>query len=282
MKRVGLGRGLDALFASEDSTAGTMREIPVDLLQRGRYQPRGLISESSLQELAESIRHQGVVQPIVVRAVGGGRYEIVAGERRWRAAQIAGLTQIPAVVRDCGDEQALAIGIIENIQRQDLNPLEEALALQRLLDEFGLSHEALAASLGRSRAAISNQLRLLRLAAAIHPHVESGALSAGHARALLTLDEAQQQALAERVVRENLSVRATEKLVQKALKPPAPPPEADPNRAALAALIQSSLGLGVDLRPCGQGGELRIRWENPEQEAMLLQRLGVTLDENEI
>ncbi len=282
MKRVGLGRGLDALFANEDSAAGTMREIPVDLLQRGRYQPRGLIAEDSLQELADSIRHQGVVQPIVVRGVGGGRYEIIAGERRWRAAQIAGLTQIPAVVRDCGDEQALAIGIIENIQRQDLNPLEEAQALQRLLDEFGLSHEALAATLGRSRAAISNQLRLLRLSAALHPYVENGTLSAGHARALLTLNEPQQQTVAERVVRQNLSVRATEKLVQKVQNPPPQHPQPDPDSAALAALIQASLGLGIDLRPHGQGGELRIRWENPEQEAMLLQRLGVNLNDNEI
>lgn len=281
MKRVGLGRGLDALFASEDSGAGSMREIPLDLLQRGRYQPRGVIAESSLQELAESIRHQGVVQPIVVRAVGGGRYEIIAGERRWRAAQLAGLSKIPAVVRDCSDEQALAIGIIENIQRQDLNPLEEAQALQRLLDEFGLSHEALAGTLGRSRAAISNQLRLLRLCPALHRHVESGALSAGHARALLTLSDERQKLLAERVVRENLSVRVTEKLAQKDLNPPPPPPEADPNTTALTALIQSSLGLGVDLRSRGQGGELRIRWESPEQEAMLLQRLGVSLDNDE-
>lgn len=281
MKRVGLGRGLDALFANEDSGTGSMREIPVDLLQRGRYQPRGVIAEESLQELAESIRHQGVVQPIVVRAVGGGRYEIIAGERRWRAAQLAGLTQIPAVVRDCGDEQALAIGIIENIQRQDLNPLEEALALQRLLDEFGLSHEALAGTLGRSRAAISNQLRLLRLCPALHPHVESGALSAGHARALLTLSDERQKVLAEKVVQENLSVRATEKLAQKDLNPPAPLPEPDPNMAALVALIQSSLGLGVDLRARGQGGELRIRWESPEQEAMLLKRLGVSLNDDE-
>jgi len=281
MKRVGLGRGLDALFATEDSGSGSMREIPVDLLQRGRYQPRGVIAEESLQELAESIRHQGVVQPIVVRAVGGGRYEIIAGERRWRAAQLAGLTQIPAVVRDCGDEQTLAIGIIENIQRQDLNPLEEAQALQRLLDEFGLSHEALAGTLGRSRAAISNQLRLLRLCPALHPHVESGALSAGHARALLTLSDERQRVLAEKVVRENLSVRATEKLAQKDLNPPAPLPEPDPNAAALIALIQSSLGLGVDLRAHGQGGELRIRWESPEQEAMLLKRLGVSLNDDE-
>ncbi len=258
-----------------------MREVPVDLLQRGRYQPRGLISEESLEELVASIRSQGVVQPIVIRAIGGGRYEIVAGERRWRAAQLAGLAHIPAVVRECSDEQALAIGIIENIQRQALNPLEEALALQRLLDEFGLSHEALAESLGRSRAAISNQLRLLRLCSDLHIHVENGALSAGHARALLTLTDERQVRLADRVVREALSVRATERLVQAESRVKPPKAEPDPNIAALSARISARLGLSVDLRAQGRGGELRIRWDDPEQEAVLFQRLGVSLDDDE-
>ena len=283
MKRVGLGRGLDALFASEGTAGGAMREVPVDLLQRGRYQPRGLISEESLEELVASIRSQGVVQPIVIRAIGGGRYEIVAGERRWRAAQLAGLAHIPAVVRECSDEQALAIGIIENIQRQALNPLEEAQALQRLLDEFGLSHEALAESLGRSRAAISNQVRLLRLCPDLHPHVENGALSAGHARALLTLPDERQVRLADRVVREALSVRATERLVQAEGRVTPPPPKAgpDPNIAALSARISARLGLSVDLRAQGRGGELRIRWDDPEQEAGLFQLLGLSLDDDE-
>ena len=282
MKRVGLGRGLDALFASEGGAGAAMREVPLDVLQRGRYQPRGLISAESLEELTASIRSQGVVQPIVIRAIGGGRYEIVAGERRWRAAQLAGLSHIPAVVRECSDEQALAIGIIENIQRQALNPLEEAQALQRLLDEFGLSHEALAESLGRSRAAISNQLRLLRLCPDLHPHVENGALSAGHARALLTLPDGRQVQIAERVVREALSVRATERLVQAEGRVKAPKAEPDANVAALSARIAARLGLPVDLRAQGRGGgELRIRWENPEQEAALFQCLGVSLDDDE-
>ena len=258
-----------------------MREVPVDLLQRGRYQPRGLISEESLEDLAASIRSQGVVQPIVIRAIGGGRYEIVAGERRWRAAQLAGLAHIPAVVRECSDEQALAIGIIENIQRQALNPLEEAQALQRLLDEFSLSHEALAESLGRSRAAISNQLRLLRLCPDLHPHVENGALSAGHARALLTLSDERQVRLADRVVREALSVRATERLAQAEGRVKPSKAEPDPNIAALSARIGARLGLSVDLRAQGRGGELRIRWDEPEQEAVLFQRLGVSLDDDE-
>ncbi|MCK9188080.1 ParB/RepB/Spo0J family partition protein [Acidithiobacillus sp.] len=281
MKRVGLGRGLDALFASEEAVRGAMRDVPIDLLQRGRYQPRGLISDDSLEELAASIRSQGVVQPIVIRTIGGGRYEIIAGERRWRAAQLAGLAHIPAVVRECSDEQALAIGIIENIQRQALNPLEEAQALQRLLDEFGLSHEALAESLGRSRAAISNQLRLLRLCPDLHLHVENGALSAGHARALLTLSEERQVRIADRVVREALSVRATERLVQAEGRVKPPQAESDPNIAALSARIGARLGLSVDLRAQGRGGELRIRWDDPEQEAVLFQRLGVSLDDDE-
>jgi len=281
VKRVGLGRGLDALFASEGNAGGAMREVPVDLLQRGRYQPRGLISEESLEELAASIRSQGVVQPIVIRAIGGGRYEIIAGERRWRAAQLANLSHIPAVIRECSDEQALAIGIIENIQRQALNPLEEAQALQRLLDEFGLSHEALAESLGRSRAAISNQLRLLRLCPDLHRHVENGALSAGHARALLTLPDGRQVRLAEKVVREALSVRATERLVQAEGRAKAPKAEPDPNIAALSARIAAHLGLSVELRAQGRGGELRIRWDDPEQEAGLFQLLGVSLDDDE-
>ncbi|MFA7496364.1 MAG: ParB/RepB/Spo0J family partition protein [Acidithiobacillus sp.] len=281
MKRVGLGRGLDALFASENSGTAAMREMPVDLLQRGRYQPRRSMNTDSLQELADSIRQQGILQPILIRSVGEGRYEIIAGERRWRAAQLAGLSQVPVIVRTCSDEQALAIGIIENIQRQDLNPLEEAQALQRLLEEFSLSHEALAESLGRSRAAISNQLRLLRLSPALHVHVENGGLSAGHARALLTLPEERQRLLAERVVRESLSVRATERLAQADSRAVAPKPENDPNIAALAAQIRAQLGLGIDLRARGQGGELRIRWEDAEQEAMLFRRLGVSLDDHE-
>ncbi|MBU2807498.1 ParB/RepB/Spo0J family partition protein, partial [Acidithiobacillus ferrooxidans F221] len=191
------------------------------------------------------------------------------------------LSHIPAVVRECNDEQALAIGIIENIQRQALNPLEEAQALQRLLDEFGLSHEALAESLGRSRAAISNQLRLLRLCPDLHPHVENGALSAGHARALLTLPDGRQVQIAERVVREALSVRATERLVQAEGRIKAPKAEPDANVAAFSARIAARLGLPVDLRAQGRGGELRIRWENPEQEAALFQCLGVSLDDDE-
>ncbi|MHB8249580.1 MAG: ParB/RepB/Spo0J family partition protein [Acidithiobacillus sp.] len=278
MKRVGLGRGLDALFASDADSARPMREIPLDLLQRGRYQPRSYMDAEALAALAASIRSQGVVQPIVVRGVGGGRYEIIAGERRWRAAQMAGLAGIPAIVRECSDEQALALGLIENIQREALNPLEEAQALQRLLNEFALTHEDLAEKLGRSRAAISNQLRLLRLPQAVHRHLENGALSAGHARALLALPAEVQVAAVERVLREDLTVRATERLAREMAKAPKPAKARDPNIIALEAEIAAVLGLAATVIPRARGGELRLSWDDPEQGEALLARLGVRIN----
>ena len=278
MKRVGLGRGLDALFASDADSARPMREIPLDLLQRGRYQPRSYMDAEALAALAASIRSQGVVQPIVVRGVGGGRYEIIAGERRWRAAQMAGLAGFPAIVRECSDEQALALGLIENIQREALNPLEEAQALQRLLNEFALTHEDLAEKLGRSRAAISNQLRLLRLPQAVHRHLENGALSAGHARALLALPAEAQVAAAERVLREELTVRATERLAREMAKAPKPAKARDPNIIALEAEIAAVLGLAATVIPRARGGELRLSWDDPEQGEALLARLGVRIN----
>ncbi|MHB0888363.1 ParB/RepB/Spo0J family partition protein [Acidithiobacillus sp.] len=282
MKRVGLGRGLDALFASDADSARPMREIPLDLLQRGRYQPRSYMDAEALAALAASIRSQGVVQPIVVRGVGGGRYEIIAGERRWRAAQMAGLAGIPAIVRECSDEEALALGLIENIQREALNPLEEAQALQRLLHEFALTHEDLAEKLGRSRAAISNQLRLLRLPEAVHRHLENGALSAGHARALLALPAEAQVAAAERVLREDLTVRATERLARGMARGmargPKPASARDPNIIALEAEIAAVLGLAATVIPRARGGELRLSWDDPEQGEALLALLGVRIN----
>ena len=181
-----LGRGLDALLGSyEPSTADKdeLRQIPLDLLRRGKYQPRTHMDAQALEELAASIRAQGVVQPIVVRALGSGDYEIVAGERRWRAAQLAGLETIPAVVRKIPDEAAIAIALIENIQREDLNPIEEASALQRLIDEFGMTHQQVAEAVGRSRAAVTNLLRLLTLQADVREMLEKAQMDMGHARA---------------------------------------------------------------------------------------------------
>ena len=220
-KRRSLGRGLEALLSTpgtvQVSADGELKELPLDLLQKGRYQPRLDMREEALAELAESIRAQGVVQPIVVRKLASkaGRYEIIAGERRWRAAQMAGLDTIPSVVRDIPDIAAVAVALIENIQREDLNPLEEARALKRLIDEFTVTHEEAAEAVGRSRVAVSNLLRLLELPQEVKDMVEGRDLGMGHARALLGLPTpAEQVALARRVVRQGLSVRETEKLVQ--------------------------------------------------------------------
>jgi ParB family chromosome partitioning protein len=230
-KKKRLGRGLDALLskpvaevkaAAEAGHDGPLREIPVDLLQRGRYQPRLDIRQDSLEELANSIRAQGVVQPIVARPIGKTgdtqRYEIVAGERRWRAAQMAGLEAIPAVVRDIPDEAAIAMALIENIQREDLNPLEEARALDRLIREFDLTHGEAAEAVGRSRASVSNLLRLLDLSDKVKPMLEARQIEMGHARALLSIGDAvQQYDAARQVVRKGLSVRETERLVKRML-----------------------------------------------------------------
>lgn len=217
-KKRGLGRGLDALLSvglSETPTAdadSVFKQIPVDLLQRGRYQPRTDMHEDTLNDLAESIMAQGVVQPIVVRPISGGRYEIIAGERRWRATQLAGLDTIPAIVREASDEAAIAMALIENIQREDLNPLEEASALKRLIDEFEMTHQEVGEAVGRSRAAVSNLLRLLDLSVAVKPYLESGDLEMGHARALLPLSPELQLQAAQTIAKKGLSVRAAENL----------------------------------------------------------------------
>jgi len=229
-KKRGLGRGLEALLGEtkarpEPGTPAAreqLMQIPVDLLARGKYQPRVDMREESLADLADSIRVQGVIQPIVVRPIGAPvpgqpqRYEIVAGERRWRAAQMAGLHEIPAVLRRIDDEHAVALALIENIQREDLNPLEEALALSRLISEFGLTHQQAAEAVGRSRAAVSNLLRLLELPQAIRPMIENRELEMGHARALLSLPAAKQQSeVGALVAKKGLSVRETEALVRR-------------------------------------------------------------------
>ena len=216
-KKRGLGRGLDALLSSgiadaREEKADDLRELPVDLLQRGRYQPRMDMREESLADLADSIRAQGVVQPIVARPIGSGRYEIIAGERRWRAAQLAGLDEIPAVIRDVPDEAAVAMALIENIQRENLNPLEEANAIKRLIDEFEMTHQEAGEAVGRSRTAVSNLLRLLDLGVSVKPYLESGELEMGHARALLALSPEQQLQAAQIIVKRGLSVREAEAL----------------------------------------------------------------------
>jgi len=269
-KRRGLGRGLDALLgtarpADEGSgeqqrpapSEGDLRNLPVDLIRRGRYQPRLTINQESLEDLASSIRSQGVVQPIVVRRVGADTYEIIAGERRWRAAQLAGLHQIPAVIRDVPDEAAIAIALIENIQRENLNPIEEATALQRLIEEFGMTHQQAADAVGRSRAAVSNLLRLLTLEDEVKQLVDRGDLEMGHARALLALAGPAQRSVAQRVVAQALSVRETERMVRAMLNPQPARHAAEPdaNIRRLEEDLGERLGAHVQVmhQPRGKG-----------------------------
>ncbi len=263
-----LGRGLDALLskpaaetvaAADDAAAASgdaLKEIPVELLQRGQYQPRVDMRQDSLEELAESIKVQGVVQPIVARPIarkgGTQHYEIIAGERRWRAAQMAGLAEIPAVIRDVPDEAAIAMALIENIQREDLNPLEESRALSRLIEEFDLTHAEAAAAVGRSRASVSNLLRLQELSDKVKPFLEDRKLEMGHARALLGITNASQQHDAARqVVRKGLSVRETERLVRRLLdggKPKAAASAPAPNANIRRLEIEVSEKLGAKVR----------------------------------
>jgi ParB family chromosome partitioning protein len=279
-KKKGLGRGLDALLAGnsgEAGNAGELRTLAVEMLQPGKYQPRTRMDPGSLEELAESIRSQGIMQPILVREVGRGRFEIIAGERRWRAAQIAGLTEVPALVREIADEAALAMSLIENIQREDLNPLEEAAGVQRLIDEFGMTHEQAANAIGRSRSATTNLLRLLQLAEPVQEQLITGDLDMGHARALLTLPPADQIALANRVVAQGLTVRDTERMVARGGVSAQGPARAAPVSRDLARLeeeLSDLLGAAVSIQTRARGaGRLTIRFNDLDQLDGLIARL---------
>lgn len=283
-KKRGLGKGLEALLGSSASTIeagspatveeaeadGQLRKLPVDLLQRGVYQPRVDMHPDTLEELANSIRAQGVVQPIVVRPVSKGRYEIIAGERRWRAAQLAGLHEIPAVVRDVPDQAAMAMALIENIQREELNPMEEAMALHRLIEEFGLTHQETADAVGRSRASVSNLLRLLSLNEDIKRMVENGDLEMGHARALLALSGDLQSQVARTVAGKGLSVRETEKLVKRTLEHPAGEAKSekrvDPDIRRLEQDLGDRIGARVAIQHGAKGkGKLVIQYNSLDE-----------------
>jgi ParB family chromosome partitioning protein len=278
-KRKGLGRGLDALLGgaalapvAEGESGGELRQIPVDRVQRGKYQPRRDMHEEALKDLADSIRQQGVVQPIVVRPVGGERYEIIAGERRWRAAQMAGLEKVPAVVRDVPDRTAIAMALIENIQRADLNPLEEAEAMQRLISEFQMTHQQASEAVGRSRASVTNLLRLLELGRDVQEMVRQGALEMGHARALLALKGPAQIDAARRVVDKGLTVRDTEQLVRRRLKelsgdePVSKARRSDPNVSRLERQLTEKLGAKVVVEQGGKGkGRLVIHYTSLDE-----------------
>ena len=283
IKMKGLGRGLDALLSGSDKPHGDdQRNLPVERLKPGKYQPRTHMDQESLAELAASIKSQGVMQPILVRAVdstpGAERYEIVAGERRWRACQLAGLSEVPVLIRNIPDEQALAMALIENIQRENLNPLEEAQGLQRLIDEFGLTHQQAADAVGRSRPAASNLLRLLQLTAPVQDLLMTGQLDMGHARALLPIASGQQFGLAQRIVQKGLSVRETERLVQQLINPPKKSPEKNVDRDLLRLQEELSDGLGanVAIRSNKKGaGKLTIEFNGLDQLDGLIFRLRV-------
>jgi ParB family chromosome partitioning protein len=280
----GLGRGLDALLAGDDVAppqGEALRMLAVDRIRAGKYQPRTRMDAASLAELADSIRAQGVMQPILVRPIEGGRFEIIAAERRWRAAAQVGLVEIPALVRAVPDNAALALALVENIQREDLNPLEEAQGLARLIDEFGLTHDAAAKAVGRSRSAVSNLLRLNALAKPVQEYLLSGALEMGHARALLALPAPQQAAAATRVVNGSLSVRETERLVESLLTPAKragrrPKPGYDADTARLENALAEKLGAVVHIEPGRKGaGRVVIRYSTLEQLDGIVERLGV-------
>jgi ParB family transcriptional regulator, chromosome partitioning protein len=253
----GLGRGLDALLGGNERKARSdeesLQQLAVGSLRPGKYQPRTRMDEASLAQLADSIRARGVIQPIIVRPVDGGNYEILAGERRWRAARVAGLERVPAVVREVPDEAALGIGLIENIQREDLNPIEEANGLKRLIEEFKLTHDEVAQAIGRSRTGVTNLLRLLELAPAVQSMVQEGRIDMGHARALLALGKSRQVELAERIAHQGLSVRETERLVQAATAPPraarAGSQHLDADSRRLQEELAETLGAAVKLKP---------------------------------
>jgi ParB family chromosome partitioning protein len=275
----GLGRGLDALLGDDNPPARAedgLRNLKIDELQPGKYQPRSHMEQTALAELAESIKSQGVMQPILVRPLTAGRYEIIAGERRWRAARMAGLASVPALVKEIPDQQALAASLIENIQREDLNPLEEATGIQRLTQEFGLTHQAIAETLGRSRAAVTNLLRLLDLAPPVRELLAAGQIDMGHARALLALPIARQIELARETAHKGLTVREVEQRVAGALKPPEPrQPRADRDVTRLEEEWSDRLGTTVQIKPRGKrGGKLMLVYRSLDELELLLERLG--------
>jgi ParB family chromosome partitioning protein len=271
-KLKGLGRGLDALLAGDESTvseASSLMTVAVNQLRPGKYQPRTHMDQASLESLADSIKAQGIMQPIVVRKIAQDQYEIIAGERRWRASQLAGLAEVPVIVRDIPDEAALAMALIENIQRENLNPIEEANGIKRLIDEFEMTHEAAAQAVGRSRSAVTNLLRLQNLHANVQEMLMQSKLDMGHARALLGLDGANQLLAAEKIVQNNLSVRDAEQLVKQfsagkvaAIKKV----EKDRDVMRLQEELSQALGAVVIIDAANKGsGTHKIRYSNLDQ-----------------
>jgi len=277
-KAKGLGRGLDALLGGDEpARSDALATLPVAAIRPGRYQPRTKMDETALAELAASIRAQGLMQPVLVRPLDRDRYELIAGERRWRAAQLAGLHEIPALVREVPDEAALAMALIENIQREDLNPIEEASGLQRLVDEFRMTHEQAADAVGRSRSATTNLLRLLKLAKPVQQMLADGALDMGHARALLALDGARQIEAANRVAARGLSARETEALVARLVRGAGVRKRrrgSDRDLARLEEEVSERLGTSVEIRPSAKGrGRVIVHYASLDHLDQLLRKL---------
>jgi len=294
IKKKGLGRGLEALLGEKTqqaSPSGDINRLPLTALQAGKYQPRQKMEAGALQELAESIREQGVMQPLLVRLVSPGKYEIIAGERRFRAATIAGLKEVPVLVSSADDQAAAAMALVENMQREDLNPLEESQGLARLIEEFGFTHEQAAKAVGKSRSAITNLLRLAQLAKPVQAMLLAGDIDMGHARALLPLPGASQVALAQRISAQGLSVREAERMTAALViaggqigdkkaksKPGTSTPSADPDMQRLTQEIADLIGLSAQFVLKGKGGELRIRFSQFDELDSLLKKLGIAAD----
>jgi ParB family chromosome partitioning protein len=257
-----------------------LRALPLDVITPGPYQPRSVFDKERLEELAESIRQQGLIQPVVVRPTGEGQYQLIAGERRWRAAQLAGVEKIPAIVRDVPDEIAIAMALVENIQRENLNPIEEATALRRLVDEFQMTHQEAGEAVGRSRSAVSNLLRLLELSAEVRELVDARHLEMGHARALLSLDADQQPKAARAVVQKTLSVRETEQLVRRMKNPPRRKEQVqDPDVRRLQDRLTEKLCARVRLTHNAKGkGKMVISYNSPDELQGILEQMGLDKD----
>jgi ParB family chromosome partitioning protein len=291
IKKKGLGRGLEALLGEKNQAPKSSTDInrlPLTALQAGKYQPRKKMEAGALQELAESIREQGVMQPLLVRLVGAGKYEIIAGERRFRAATIAGLKEVPVLVSGADDQAAAAMALVENMQREDLNPLEESQGLARLIEEFGFTHEQAAKAVGKSRSAISNLLRLAQLAKPVQAMLLAGDIDMGHARALLPLPGASQVALAQRIAAQGLSVREAERMSAALViaggqigdkkaktKTGSVAPNQDPDMRRLTQEIADLIGLSAEFKFKGKGGELRIQFSQFDELDSLLKKLGI-------
>ncbi|MBT8562438.1 ParB/RepB/Spo0J family partition protein [Polynucleobacter paneuropaeus] len=291
IKKKGLGRGLEALLGEKAEAANVSTEInrlPLSALQPGKYQPRQKMETGALNELAESIREQGIMQPLLVRLVAAGKYEIIAGERRYRAATLVGLKEVPVLVSAADDQSAAAMALIENMQREDLNALEEAQGLARLIEEFGFTHEQAAKAVGKSRSAISNLLRLIQLVKPVQAMLIAGEIDMGHARALLPLPGSSQVALAQKIAAQGLSVREAERMAaalalaggQIGDKKPkkqmgSEPVDADPDMKRLSREISDLIGLGAEFRIKGKGGELRIQFSQFDELDSLLKKLGI-------